>query len=211
MIAITNAKIITMANKTIENGDIIIKDSKIYKIGKNLNLSEMENIIDATDKIVLPGFVDAHTHIGIGEEDIGWAGRDFDENTDPVTPHLRALDAINPQDTGFDDARRGGITTAMVTPGSSNVFGGICTVIKTQGNILEDMILKEEAGLKAALGENPKRDYGVKQNKAPKTRMGIAAIMREEFYKAIDYRNKKNQSIKGGNYFSKDMKYEEIL
>lgn len=211
MLAITNGKIITMADKIIKNGDIIIKDGKIKNIGENLNLSEMENIIDASNKIVLPGFVDAHTHIGIGEEDIGWAGRDFDENTDPVTPHLRALDAINPQDTGFDDARMGGITTAMVTPGSSNIFGGICTVIKTQGNILEDMILKEEAGLKAALGENPKRDYGVKQNKAPKTRMGIAAIMREEFYKAIDYRNKKNQSIKDGNYFSKNMKYEEIL
>ncbi|MFN2364135.1 MAG: amidohydrolase, partial [Halarsenatibacteraceae bacterium] len=158
MIAITNAKIITMANKTIENGDIIIKDSKIYKIGENLNLNKMEKIIDATDKIVLPGFVDAHTHIGIGEEDIGWAGRDFDEDTDPVTPHLRALDAINPQDTGFFDSLMGGVTTAMVTPGSSNIFGGICTVIKTQGDVIDEMIVKEEVGLKAALGENPKRD-----------------------------------------------------
>lgn len=211
MIAITNANIITMADKTIENGDIIIKDGKIKRIGKNLDLTSIEKIIDATNKIVLPGFVDAHTHIGIGEEDIGWAGRDFDEDTDPVTPHLRALDAINPQDTGFVDSLMGGVTTAMVTPGSSNIFGGICTVIKTQGDTIDKMILKEEVGLKAALGENPKRDYGVKQNKTPKTRMGIAAIMREEFYKAIDYRNEKKQSKNDGNYFCKDMKYESIL
>lgn len=211
MIAITNAKIITMANKKIENGDIIIKNGKIEKIGENLDLNKIENIIDAEGKIVLPGFVDAHTHIGIGEEDIGWAGRDFDEDTDPVTPHLRALDAINPKDTGFYDSLMGGVTTAMITPGSSNIFGGICTVLKTRGNTVEEMILKKEVGLKAALGENPKRDYGVKQNKTPKTRMAIAGIMREEFYKTIDYKNKKAQSIKENDYFCKDMKYESIL
>ncbi len=211
MIAIKNAEIFTMANKNYKNGDILIENGKIVKIGENLNLDKVETIIDCTGKTVFPGFIDAHTHIGIGEEDIGWAGRDFDEDSDPVPPHLRALDAINPQDTGFIDSRLGGVTTAMITPGSSNIFGGLCTAIKTYGRTIDEMILKEEVGLKAALGENPKRDYGVKQNRSPKTRMGIAAIMREELYKALDYGKEKKQNLKENKHFNKNLKYESIL
>jgi len=207
MLAIKNAKIITMNGEVIEKGDILISEGKILDVGSNLEIPKDCNIVDKTDKIILPGFVDAHTHLGIGEEDIGWAGKDYDESTDPVTPHLKAIDAINPADTGLKDAYKGGVTTVMVTPGSSNIFGGECCVIKTHGKIVDDMVLKENVGIKAAVGENPKRDYGSKQNKAPKTRMGIAAIMRKTLLEAQEYKSKKESS----NDFEKDIKLEALL
>src|SRR6056297_1071572 len=208
MLAIKNAKIITMAGDIIENGDILISDGKILNVGSNLDIPENCQVIDKTGKTILPGFVDAHTHLGIGEEDIGWAGKDYDESTDPVTPHLKAIDAINPADTGLKDAYKGGVTTVMVTPGSSNIFGGECCVIKTYGKTVDEMLLKEKAGIKAAVGENPKRDYGSKQNKATKTRMGIAAIMRKTLSETQEYLNKKNNN---DNNFEKDIKLESLL
>ena len=207
MLAIKNARIITMAGDVIESGDILISDGKILDVGTNLDIPKDYRIEDKSGKTILPGFVDAHTHLGIGEEDIGWAGKDYDESTDPVTPHLKAIDAINPADTGLEDAYKGGVTTVMVTPGSSNIFGGECCVIKTYGKTVDQMLLKEKAGIKAAVGENPKRDYGSKQNKAPKTRMGIAAIMRKTLYEAQEYKNKKNNN----DDFDKDIKMEALL
>lgn len=208
MLAIKNAKIITMAGETIKNGTILISEGKILDVGSNLKIPKNCQIVDKTGKTVFPGFVDAHTHLGIGEEDIGWPGKDYDESTDPVTPHLKAIDAINPADTGLKDAYKGGVTTVMVTPGSSNVFGGECCVIKTYGNTVDEMLLKESVGIKAAVGENPKRDYGSKQNKAPKTRMGIAAIMRKTLSEAQVYKNKKK---KKNDNFEKDIKLESLL
>jgi len=210
MLAIKNAKIMTMVGEIIENGDVLISESegKILNVGSNLEIPKNCKIVDGTGKTVLPGFVDAHTHLGIGEEDIGWAGKDYDESTDPVTPHLKAIDAINPADTGLKDAYKGGVTTVMVTPGSSNIFGGECCVIKTYGKTVDEMLLKEPAGIKAAVGENPKRDYGSKQNKAPKTRMGIAAIMRKTLSETQEYLNKKNNN---DNNFEKDIKLESLL
>ncbi len=207
MIAIKNAKIMTMAGEIIENGDILITEGKILDVGSNLEIPENCQVLERSGKTILPGFIDAHTHLGIGEEDIGWAGKDYDESTNPVTPHLKAIDAINPADTGLKDAYKGGVTTVMVTPGSSNVFGGECCIIKTHGKTVDEMIVKEPAGIKAALGENPKRDYGSKQNKAPKTRMGIAAIMRKTLSEVQEYKKKKDKS----DDYEKDIKREALL
>ena len=129
---------------------------------------------------MLPGFVDAHTHLGVWEEGEGWSGQDTNEMTDPVTAQVRALDAIYPRDIGFTDALGGGITTVCVNPGSGNVIGGHCVAVHTHGDTVDDMVLRSPAGLKSALGENPKRVYG-DQKKTPSTRLGTAAVLREAF------------------------------
>jgi len=199
-----------MADKVYEKGQIIIKNNKIFDVGENLNIPEEAEIIDSNGKVIMPGLIDGHTHLGIDEQDVGWAGQDFNEKSNPITPQLRALDAINPKDTGFKDAYKNGITTAMIAPGSSNVIGGECTIVKTYGKTIDKMILKKSAGMKAALGENPKGIYGDK-NKAPGTRMAVASLLRETLIKAINYKNEKKIKEKNNDYFSKNLKMEQLL
>lgn len=130
-------------------------------------------IIDAGGAIVSPGLIDAHTHMGI-EEEIHPEGEDTNEMTEPITAELRAIDGINPFDIGYKDAVKAGVTSVMVAMGSANVIGGLACAMKTNGGDLSDMVLKEEAGLKMAFGENPKRVY-TEQKKAPTTRMATMA------------------------------------
>jgi imidazolonepropionase-like amidohydrolase len=147
--------------------------------------------------IVTPGFIDAHCHVGMWEESNEWAGSDGNEMTNPSTPHLRAIDAINPDDIAFKDACKAGITAVFTGPGSANVIGGQSVVIKTAGSsVVDELVVKDPAGLKMALGENPKRVYGVGKNQYPSTRMGNAAVMREAFYKAKNYLEKKKRGKK---------------
>src|SRR6056297_3011771 len=157
MFALNNAKIMTMEDNEIFTGSIVIEEDKILDLGENLEIPPNCKKIGLQGKVVMPGMIDAHTHLGIGEEGLGWEGRDYNEMTDPVTPHLRAIDAINPGDDGFEEAYRNGITTVMTGPGSANVLGGENLVMKTKGNIIDDMIIKNPAGIKAAFGENTKR------------------------------------------------------
>lgn len=186
MIAIINGYIKTMAGSDIENGQIIIEEGKIKAVGTNLELPEDAEIIDAKGYLITPGFVDGHCHIGMWEEGIGFEGEDGNEDVEPITPQLRAIDAINPMDQGFVDAIEGGVTTAVTGPGSANVIGGTFLAMKTYGKRVDDMVIKDPVAMKIAFGENPKRVYN-EQHKSPVTRMAIAALLRETLYEAKQY------------------------
>lgn len=189
MIALINARINTVVNGIIENGTILIEDGVIKAIDKDVEIPADASVIDCINTWVTPGLIDAHTHLGVLEETIGWAGDDVNEMTNPSTPHVRALDGINPQEIGFIDAYAGGVTTVQIMPGSGNVIGGEMSIVKTYGRVVEEIVVKELSGLKIALGENPKRVYGDKKQ-LPSTRMGTAAVLRESFTKAKNYLNK---------------------
>ncbi|GAB6107683.1 amidohydrolase [Fusibacter bizertensis] len=211
MLFIKNAKIYTMAGEVIENGSILVENGKIKEIGTDLVAPLDAQVIDGKGKNVFPGFIDAHCHIGMWEEGIGFEGADGNEMTDPVTPHLRGLDALNPRDEAFENAIKGGVTSAATGPGSANVIGGTFSVIKLHGNRIDDMIVKETLAMKCAFGENPKRVYNDKKM-MPSTRMGTAAILRETLAKTVEYRDKK---VAAGDDLSKmpayDMKLEAML
>ncbi len=146
---------------------------------------------DVQGKVILPGFIDSHTHQGLFDGSIGQMGHDGNEMTNPATPMVRAIDAVNVEDPAFLEAVRGGITTIHTGPGSGNVIGGECMILKThaKSKVIDDYILKAPSALKAALGENPKRVYGT-DKKMPSTRMGIAAVFRKAFIDAKSYQNK---------------------
>ncbi len=190
MKAIVNGTVLTVSGETIENGVVIIENGKIAAVGNaGIDIPEGTEIFDATGKYVTPGLIEVHGHIGICEEGIGWEGDDVNEMTEASTPYVRALDAINPFEQGFADARKGGITTVHTMPGSANVIGGETIAIKTVGTIIEDMVVLASAGLKVAFGENPKRVYGEKKQ-LPSTRMGTAAVLRRELLKGQMYLKK---------------------
>ncbi|MGV8983336.1 amidohydrolase [Clostridium sp.] len=193
MILIKNANIHTMAKENFENGMILIHQGKIIAIGNDVRPPANAEIIDAKGKFVMPGMIDAHCHIGMWEDGMGFEGADGNEAVDPVTPHLRAIDAINPRDICFKDAVNAGITTVATGPGSANVIGGMFAVIKTYGDRIDDMIVNDCLAMKVAFGENPKRVYYA-QKKSPSTRMGTAAILRENLFKAKIYIEKQNKS-----------------
>jgi imidazolonepropionase-like amidohydrolase len=189
MLLLKNLKIITAAEQTYENADVLIDGGKFMEIGENLKAPGAE-VIDLTGCTAIPGIIDAHCHIGVYEDSMGFEGADGNEMTDPVTPHLRAIDAINPEDRCFEEARMHGVTTVVTGPGSANVIGGQFAALKTYGQRVEDMVIKAPAALKAAFGENPKRVYH-DQKKSPMTRMATAAIFRESFIKAAEYAKNK--------------------
>ncbi|WDV44874.1 amidohydrolase [Clostridiaceae bacterium M8S5] len=211
MILIKNGKIYTMENGILDGASILIKNGKIAEIGYDIKTNGDVEIIDAKGKLVMPGFIDAHTHLGITESSIGFEGSDHNERTDPITPHLRAIDAINPNDIAFKEAVEKGITCTATGPGSANVIGGEFVAIKTYGNIIDDMVVKKSVGMKCAFGENPKRVYNEK-GKMPITRMGIAGLLREALFKAKDYKNRIEATK--GDYSKRpafDMKNEALL
>ncbi|MFP4016377.1 MAG: amidohydrolase, partial [Halanaerobiales bacterium] len=210
MKAIVDGKIITMAGNTFEKGVILIEGGKITAVGKDIDVPEDAELIDAAGKIVFPGMIDAHTHVGIGEDGLGWEGRDYNEMTDPVTPHLRAIDAINPAEDGIETARKNGITTVMTGPGSANVIGGEAIAIKTIGRVVDEMVVKNPVGIKAAFGENPKRVYTEKK-KLPTTRMGTAALMREKLMEAQDYLIEKEKKAEKGEPFKRNIRNESLI
>ncbi|MDD3122571.1 MAG: amidohydrolase [Candidatus Izemoplasmatales bacterium] len=193
MILIKNANLISMANINYKIQDILIDGTKIKAIGK-IKESDYPNVevIDAEKHFVTPGLVDPHCHVGIFEEAIGFEGADGNEMTSPVTPELRAIDAIKPQDTAFYEALKAGITTVCTGPGSANVIGGLFCVLKTTGKTIDDMIVVSESAMKMALGENPKRVYNGK-SQTPQTRMASAALIRDALMKASDYLAKKEK------------------
>lgn len=205
MLCIVGGKIITMEGEVWEKGYLVIENGKIKELGPvNAEVPVSDKVIDATGCIVMPGLIEAHCHMGITEEKKGMEGDDCNETVDPITPFLRAIDAINPMDAAFDDAVRAGITSAMVGPGSSNVVGGTFAFIKTHGRSIDRLIVKDPAAMKVAFGENPKVNYSG-QNKSPSTRMAIAAMLREELFKAEQYMEKKE---KGMELSGQDFRYE---
>lgn len=210
MILIKNGKVFTMAGANYEDGCILINKGKIIEVGNNITPPEGTKIIDAKSGWVLPGLIDAHCHIGLMEEGIGVEGMDVNEATDPITPHMRAIDGINPLDPAFAEAVKAGITTVMTGPGSANVIGGQFVVMKTKGVSIDEMVIQEPAAVKIAFGENPKRIYKSK-NKMPMTRMGTAALLRETLTKAKIYKLKKDAAKVKGYNFDIDIKMEALI
>ena len=189
-LAIVHGKVLTMSDKVpgvINEGTVLLNDEIIEDIlDKNAEIPDGYRIIDAKGCFVMPGIVEAHCHMGITEEKKGMEGDDCNEGVDPITPSLRAIDAINPMDDAFHNAVKAGITAAMVGPGSSNVVGGQFVVVNNHGRCIDDMILKFPAALKVAFGENPKVNYSG-MGKSPSTRMAIAAMLRKELLAAKQY------------------------
>ncbi|MBO8126996.1 MAG: amidohydrolase [Firmicutes bacterium] len=188
--AIVGAKIYPVAGEAIAEGTILIEDGKIVAVEPGRSVPSDYQVEEAEGLVATPGLIDAHTHVGISEEGIGWEGEDYNETTDPITPHLRTIDGIYPVDEGFVDARRGGVTAVGIHPGSANVLGGQGAALKTYGRTVEEMALKAPVAIKGAFGENPKRVYS-QQKKSPSTRMATAALLRQALVKAQNYRAKK--------------------
>lgn len=187
MLVLKNGNVMTMAGPAFV-GDVAIENGKIVAVGQSLSYSDAE-VRDVTGMTVMPGIVDPHCHIGMWEDAMGFEGADGNECTNPITPELRAIDAINPYDRCFEEAAAGGVTTCVTGPGSANVIGGQFVAIKTHGDSVEDMVLRFPVAVKAAFGENPKRVYDGK-NQTPSTRMATAALMRKALIEAQEYNEK---------------------
>ena len=199
---IIGGKVLTMTGEIWEKGYVRVEGGKITELGPMKNgapfpLPEGEQVmvVNALGALVMPGLIEAHCHMGITEEKKGMEGDDCNETVDPITPQLRAMDAINPMDAAFDDALRAGITSAMIGPGSANVVGGTFSFVKTHGRAIDDMLVRSPAAMKVAFGENPKANYAG-QDKSPATRMAIAAMLRQELFKAQRYYEKKCAGMK---------------
>jgi imidazolonepropionase-like amidohydrolase len=185
--AIVGARVVPVTGDPIEGGTVVLDGGKITAVGgPGLAVPAGAEVVDASGKWLLPGFIDAHVHLGVHEEAEGWAGRDTNESTRPVTAYVRAIDGINPAEQGFRDAIGGGVLAVNVNPGSGNPIGGQTVAIKCWGRMVDEMVLREPSGLKSALGENPKRVYGDK-HETPSTRLGTAAVIREAFVQAGNY------------------------
>ncbi len=187
MLHIINAHLRPITSPDIPCGQLLIDGGKIVAIGETVDAPAGCEVVDAKGNLVCPGFIDAHTHIGLHEEAVRWEGADYNEMSGPVTPEMRAIDAINPNDEAFDVALAGGVTTAITGPGSANVIGGTFCAIKLRGNNVDDMVIRPAVAMKIAMGENPKGCYGQNGRKLPITRMGVAALLRGTLAKAKKY------------------------
>ncbi len=220
MLIIKNGKLITMSGTDYDNGYIVVKEGKISGIGdmacypEELESSGTDiKVINAEGRHVLPGLIDAHCHVGLWEDSVGFEGEDGNEMTDPVTPHLRAIDGVYHADRAFSEARESGITTVVTGPGSANVIGGQFAAIKTYGRRIEEMVLKEPVAMKVAFGENPKTVYNEKRQ-APMTRMATAALLRESLLKAREYKellDKYEEDSEENDKPEYDMKLEALV
>lgn len=209
-VAITRGYLVPVNGDPIDGGTVLIRNGRITEIGTEVAIPDGIPVVDAAGQWVLPGFVEAHGHVGVWEEAEGWAGQDTNEMTDPNGARLRALDAINPADLGFADALSGGVTTIVVLPGSGNPIGGQTVALKTAGRTVDDMVIREPVSVKSALGENPKRVYG-DQKKLPSTRQGVAAVIRDAFVKAQDYRARRDHAASEGKPFDRDPTSEILV
>lgn len=198
MLIIKRCNLINMADIYEKTMDIGIKDGKIIKISENINPDNYVDakIIDANNDFVTPGIVEPHCEVGINEQVYRFSGNDSNEVTDPILPQLRAIDAINPTDEGIQAAREAGVTTVVSGPGDANPIGGTFAAFKTYGNIVGEMVIKDEIGFKVSLGNTPKETYGSKGH-MPKTRMATAALIREAFMRAKEYHRQYNLYKKG--------------
>ncbi|GAA2825230.1 amidohydrolase [Crossiella cryophila] len=211
-IAITGGYVVPVEGEPIDGGTVLISGGRIVAVGTQdaVEVPEDAQVVDAAGTWVLPGFVEGHAHVGIHEEAEGWAGQDTNEMTDPNGARLRAIDAINPADTGFADALSGGVTTAVVKPGSGNPIGGQTVALKCWGRTVDEMVVVNPASVKSALGENPKRVYG-DQKKLPSTRMGVAAVIRDTFVKAQDYKARREHAAAEHKPFDRDPTLEILV
>ncbi|MBD8063454.1 amidohydrolase [Oceanitalea stevensii] len=209
-VAVTGGYVVPVDGEPIENGTVLVLDGVIAAVGADVEVPDGVRVVDATGSWVLPGFVESHAHMGVSEEGEGWAGSDVNEMTDPVGAGLRALDAINIEEEGFRDALIGGVTSAVVKPGSGNPIGGQTVAIKTWGGrTVDEQLLRERVSVKSALGENPKRVYGDKKA-LPSTRLGVAKVIRDAFVKAQNYAAKRDHALAEGKPVERDLTLETL-
>jgi imidazolonepropionase-like amidohydrolase len=187
-LAIVGGRVAPIVGPDIPGGTVLIENGRIVAVGAAdaVAVPYGAQVLDAAGSWVLPGFIEAHGHVGVSEEAEGWAGEDTNEMTEPVTAHVRAIDAINPADMAFRDAISGGVLAVNVNPGSGNPIGGQTVALKCWGRTVDEMALRQPSGMKSALGENPKRVYG-EQKKSPSTRLGTAAVIRGALVAAANY------------------------
>ena len=206
---IKNGTIHDAVNALPYQADIALRDGVIAAIGPGLQPLDGEEVLDAAGKQVYPGFVDAHSHLGLDNYGMGWEGHDYNEMGDVLACQLRGIDSFNPRDTAIPAALRGGVTTVGTGPGSANVLGGTFLAVKTYGSCVDDMVIQAEVAMKCAFGENPKRCYKEKGNSA---RMTTAAKLREMLFQARDYGERKaaagDDPLKRPKF---DMKMEALL
>ena len=209
--AIVGGYVVPVGAAPIEGGTVLIEDGRITQVGTEADVEVPEDaeLVDASGCWVLPGFIDAHAHLGVHEDGEGWAGNDTNEMTDPNGARFRAVDGIDPYEPGFDDALAGGVTSVVIKPGSGNPIGGQTIGVKTWGRSILDMTFAEQVSVKSALGENPKRVYGEKKV-TPSTRLGVAAILREAFTKARNYQAKREHAQTEGKPFETDLTNETL-
>ena len=208
MLLIKNGHIKPIVGQELPQGCVLIgDDGKIVAVAQDIPAPEGCQVIDAEGRLVTPGCVEAHCHIGLHNASVRWEGADYNDKADPVTPQMRAIDGFYPQDSYLEDARSGGVTTICTGPGSANVVGGTFAAVKTAGSRVDDMIVKFPVAMKCAFGENPKNAYGQSSKKTPFTRMGTAAALRELLFKAQEYCRAKD----AGENPKFDMKLEAML
>lgn len=218
MLAIVNGRVLTITGGIIDPGTVLIDGEKIVEIGPNLPAPPGAEVIDAGDCWVLPGLIDAHSHLGLFGEPWVWAHEDGNEMTDPVTPHMRGIDSVNPSDPSFADALAAGVTTVYTGPGSGNIIGGTGIAIKTCGRTVDELVYPGTEGMKMALGENPKRVHGEDNKRLPSTRMGNAAVLREALVRAQNYLGRfaqaeaeaQSEPGKPIKFTDRDLKYEAL-
>lgn len=208
---IVGGRVLTMAGEEYAEGVLRLVNGKIAEVGSVREVQvcpeQGEKVLNVPGAWVMPGLIEAHCHMGITEEKKGMEGDDCNETVNPITPYLRAIDAINTMDAAFGDAVRAGITCAMIGPGSSNVVGGQFALLKTSGRRVDDLIVKAPAAMKVAFGENPKVNYSG-QGKSPSTRMATAAMLRRELFEAKQYLDKKEKADQAGDEFEEDFTKE---
>ena len=208
--AITGGRVVPVVGEPIEDGTVLVVDGVITAVGQDVQVPDGVPVVDAAGSWVLPGFIEAHAHLGVHEEGEGWAGADFNETTDPVGAGLRALDAINIEEEGFRDSLLGGVTTAVVKPGSANPIGGQTVAMKTWGGrTVDEQVIRERVSVKSALGENPKRVYGDKKV-LPATRLGVAKVIRDAFVNAQNYAAKRDHALAEGKPVERDLTLETL-
>lgn len=203
------ARVFTVTGQTYDGGDILIDGGKIAAVGVGLTAPDDADTLDMSGMTITPGLIDAHTHIGSSTQGYPMEMRDTNERSDPLTPYLRILDAINPDDEAFENSLSGGVTCVQTLPGSANIIGGAGAIIKTKPDVVEKMVVREPSCMKAAFGENPIRVYGGR-SKAPNTRMGAAYLMRSAFVKAMNYAAKREAAERKGEPFERDLGSEAL-
>lgn len=194
--AFTGGRVVPIDGPVVDGGTVLVRAGRIEAVGAGVAVPDGAEVVDCAGRWVLPGFLDAHVHLGVHEEGEGRDGNDTGELTDPSTPQVRALDAVNPADVGFADALAAGVLAVNVNPGSGNAIGGQTVALRCWGRTVEEMLLRAPSGMKSALGENPKRTYGDK-GRLPSTRLGTAAVIRAALAAAADYDAKRRLEDEG--------------
>lgn len=211
ILAITGGHVVPVSSAPIPGGTVVVTDGVITAVGAaDTPVPDGAEVIDASGSWVVPGFVEAHGHLGVHEEGEGWSGNDTNEMTDPDGSRFRALDGIDIEEVGFRDALRGGVTTVVVKPGSGNPIGGRTVAIKSWGGrTVDEQILAKDVSVKSALGENPKRVWGDKKQ-TPATRLGVASVLRDAFVSAQNYADKRAAAAEKGEPFERDLGKETL-